>query len=155
MAIATLGAIALIWTPEAPYRLIYNASNSVPTGFYLAIIGREPRRGALMLVALPGSWRRWAADRHYLPAHAWALKRVTGVPGDLLCANRRRIVLNGVAVATRQIEDSAGRPMPSWTGCWRLLDNQWFLLNAPVLSFDSRYFGPVPTSAFRGIAVPL
>jgi type IV secretory pathway protease TraF len=92
IAMVALGAIALIWTPEAPYRLIYNASNSVPTGFYLAIIGREPRRGALMLVVLPGSWRRWAADRHYLPARTWALKRVTGVPGDLLCASRRRII---------------------------------------------------------------
>jgi conjugative transfer signal peptidase TraF len=138
-----------------PYRLIYNASGSVPTGFYVANGRRAPRRGALMLVALPEPWRQLAAQRGYLPRDILALKRIVGAPGDRLCARGAQIFLNERWVAARAARDAANRPMPVWTGCFRLAADQWFLLNPAPQSFDGRYFGGVPASALRAEIVPL
>jgi type IV secretory pathway protease TraF len=54
------------------------------------------------------------------------------------------------------MQDRLGRPLPSWTDC-RLLDgDEAFLLMEGVAdSFDSRYFGPIHTTAIIGRLVPL
>ncbi|TIS13749.1 MAG: S26 family signal peptidase, partial [Mesorhizobium sp.] len=49
-----------------------------------------------------------------------------------------------------------GRPLPWWNGCRALGDNEVFLLGSDKnRSFDSRYFGPVPTQNVIGRLVPL
>lgn len=155
--VASGGCLALAlscWLPR-PYRLIYNASNSVPTGFYVTDGRSAPRRGALMLLILPGRSRALAAKRGYLPFGVMALKRIVGGPGDTACAYGARIFLNDRLVATRLRRDAVGRSLPRWTGCIRLGDNQWFVLNSAERSFDSRYIGFIPGSAFRAEAVAL
>jgi conjugative transfer signal peptidase TraF len=150
-----VSAVALSCCLSRPYRLIYNASSSVPIGFYRTDGRYAARRGALMLVALPEPWRQLAATRGYLPFGVLALKRVVGGPGDVVCGYGVRVYLNGHLVATRARRDAAGRSMPYWTGCARLSRDQWFLLNPAARSFDSRYIGPVPGAALRAEIVPL
>jgi len=148
-------ALALsCWLPE-PYRLIYNASSSVPTGFYLTVGRSIPRRGALMLVVLPERWQALAATRGYLPRGVMALKRIVAGPGDVACARGARIFLNGDLVATRAGRDAMGRLLPSWAGCVRLGRDRWFVLNPNPQSFDSRYIGPIPSGAFRAEVMAL
>lgn len=155
MVAAAMSAMALSDVLPIPYQLIYNASGSVPIGFYLADGRSSPRRGALMLVALQEPWRQLAARRGYLPLGVMALKRVVGGPGDVVCGFGAKVFLNGRFAATRARRDALGRTMPHWTGCARLSEDQWFLLNPPAHSFDSRYIGPVPGVAMRAEVVPL
>lgn len=155
MAAAALSVLALgCWLPK-PYRLIYNASGSVPIGFYRTNGRHVARRGSLMLVALPEPWRRLAARRGYLPFGVLALKRVVGGPGDMLCGYGERVFLNGRLVATRARHDALGRAMPTWSGCTRLAHDRWCIVNPAPRSFDSRYIGPVPTTALRAEVVAL
>ncbi|MCA6097111.1 S26 family signal peptidase [Bradyrhizobium sp. WSM 4400] len=63
--------------------------------------------------------------------------------------------MGGKVIAEVQVEDHAGRPLPSWEGCMRLVDGEYFLLQPHPLSFDSRYFGPVLRCDILGVARPL
>ena len=155
MIVGGVSALALSYVLPKPYRLIYNASGSMPIGFYLTAGRPTPRRGVLMLVALPEPWRRVAAGRGYLPLSVMALKRVVGGPGDVVCGYGARVFLNGRFAAARSLRDAAGRTMPRWAGCIRLGGDQWFLLNPAARSFDSRYIGPVPGAALRAEVVAL
>ncbi len=138
---AVLGA-TLVW-PPAP-RLVWNASASAPVGLYRVTPGARPRRGELALIRLPHSARDLAARRGYLPANVPAIKRVTAVAGDMVCASRDRVSVAGYLAVARLAADRQGRPLPRWNGCIVLAANELFLLNPEAAgSFDSRYFGPV------------
>ena len=152
--VSALSAVGLSFVPK-PFLLIYNASGSVPIGLYATNGGRVPRRNRLMLVALPDPWRQFAAARGYLPLNVLALKRVVAGPGDVICARKLRIFLNGRFVASRAKVDAMHRPMPTWAGCSRLDTDQWFLLNPAAQSFDSRYFGPVSSAAMQAEVISL
>jgi type IV secretory pathway protease TraF len=52
--------------------------------------------------------------------------------------------------------DERGRPLPSWQGCHALGEGEVFVMNwQSADSLDGRYFGPIPTSAIIGRAVPM
>jgi conjugative transfer signal peptidase TraF len=155
IAMGGLAILALCGRADSFYGLIYNASGSVPMGWYVANGRAAPRRGMLMLVVLPGPWRKWAAQRGYLPLNVMALKHISAGPGDTVCGRGDRVLLNGRLAALRFKRDSSGRPMPRWSGCIILDKRQWFLLNPAPSSLDSRYFGPVLGTAMQGRAVPL
>ena len=64
--------------------------------------------------------------------------------------------IDGTAVATAQTHDGAHRPLQAWPQCRTLATDELFLLSdTNPASFDSRYFGPLATSAALGIARPL
>ena len=52
--------------------------------------------------------------------------------------------------------DRRGRALPVWQGCRTIAGGEVFLMNwdEPAL-LDGRYFGPIPTNAIVGHAVPL
>jgi type IV secretory pathway protease TraF len=84
------------------------------------------------------------------------VKRIVAVRGDTICAAGNAIFINGGLVADRLATDRLGRPLPSWSGCQLLDNDEVFLLMKDVAdSFDSRYFGPIPTTAIIGRLVPL
>lgn len=58
-------------------------------------------------------------------------------------------------MAQAKLADTAGRPLPAWSGCIRLPDTQVFVLAADPDSFDSRYFGPVDRANVLGTALPV
>jgi conjugative transfer signal peptidase TraF len=141
--------------PGASPTLVWNASASAPVGLYL-MASTPARRGDLALVRTPSSVRDLAARRGYLPANVPMVKRIAAGPGDFVCAQGSRIFVNRIQVATRLAWDSARRPLPSWSGCRRLADDDVFLLMAHVPnSFDGRYFGPVARASIIGKLVPI
>jgi type IV secretory pathway protease TraF len=153
IASSGVGLLVFGLSAKQPPLLIYNATSSVPTGFYRIRYGRPLRRGALMAVELPPAWRTWAAERGYLPADVPALKRIAAGAGDHVCRRGTDILLNGHSVARALPRDGAGRSMPQWVRCVRLAPGEWFVLNPAAASFDSRYIGPLSTRAFHGEAV--
>lgn len=127
--------------PPTP-RLVWNASVSAPVGLYRVTPGATLRPGDMVVAWMPKSLRYLAATRHYIPDNVPLVKRVAAAPGDSVCALGQEILIDGEWVAMRRVRDGAGRPMPWWTGCRTLREDEFFLLMANVPdSFDGRYFG--------------
>ena len=109
-----------------------------------------------MLVYAPDSVRQLANERHYLPSRVPLVKRIVAAGSDNVCAAGNTIFINGRLVAKRLTTDRLERPLPSWSGCHLLDQDEVFLLMEGVAdSFDSRYFGPISTAAIIGKLVPL
>lgn len=161
-ALSACGLAALAWStfmrPDA--RFVYNASDSVPVGWYLVDpAGRKAGSspvGSIVLIRLPDASASLAAQRGYLPIGIPLLKRVAAVAGQRVCIADRIVRIDGVTVAAARVADRAGRPLQAWSGCRRLRPGELFLLSTTnPASFDSRYFGPVGAPAVLGIARPL
>lgn len=136
-------------------RLVYNASDSVPRGFYV-IRAQPPRVGDIILTRLPGDAARQAAERGYLPAGVPLIKPIAAGYGDHVCVRNGIVRINGRVVTLTLRHDRQGRPMSAWPGCRLLTEHEWFLLGTMrAASFDSRYFGPVTHAITYGVAVPL
>jgi conjugative transfer signal peptidase TraF len=138
----------------APW-LVWNVSASAPIGLYHVVPG-SAARGDLVLAHAPESVRQLADERHYLPSKVPLVKRIAAARGDTVCAAGNAIFINGRLVAERLTTDRFERPLPNWSGCHLLENDKIFLLMEGVAdSFDSRYFGPIPTAAIIGRLVPL
>ena len=153
--VTVLGVLATSATLVPTPRLVWNASASVPIGFYWRVAGR-PSRGDLVLARAPVWARRLAAERRYLPLSVPIVKRVAAVAGDVVCASGDGISIDSRLVAHRLVFDRMGRPLPQWEGCEALGAGEFFLLMADAPdSFDGRYFGVTERRDIIGRLVPL
>lgn len=152
--LAASTGLLLVAFPPSPKRpvVIWNASASVPTGFYHITLGAV-RRGDLVLVQPPSD--TLARRRGYLASTTYLIKVVAAVDGDRVCRFADRVLVRGVFTARAHVRDSLGRRMPVWYGCRRLGAGEHFLLAPHTDSFDSRYFGIVLASRIAGRVVPL
>ncbi|MEF2118025.1 S26 family signal peptidase [Pseudomonas aeruginosa] len=164
--LSSVGLAALAWASfvQPLPRLTYNPSDSVPVGWYRIEPlqfqdGSLPRPfsvGSIVLVRLPADATALAAQRGYLPAHIPLLKRVGAVAPQHVCIVAGQVRIEGVPVATALPADRLGRSLPSWRHCRSLIEGELFLLSVTnPASFDSRYFGPISTSAVIGVALPI
>lgn len=155
-AVGLIGCMALaLATPERPPRVLFNTTLSAPIGFYLVSPGRY-RVGDLVAVAPPPALARWLAARRYLPANVPLLKRVAAVEGQLVCGKDGDLSIDGRWVARAKPSDRWGRPLPRFSECRRLIDDEVFFVNADApTSLDSRYFGPLPARGVIGAARPV
>jgi conjugative transfer signal peptidase TraF len=138
-------------------RVIYNASGSAPLGFYY-LENRLPGRGELAVIKPPPLLELLIVARGILPPSVPLVKQVTAIGGDEVCRSNEpsgTIAINGKAVAEVFDQDREGRRLPSWDGCIRLVEGEFFLLQPHPYSFDSRYFGPVSKCDIWGVARPL
>lgn len=142
--------------PVTPW-LVYNASASVPLGYYRVTAALRPMKvGDLVLVHTPDTVRDMADTRRYIPKTVPMIKHIAAISGDEICAVGNTLTINGHEAARRQNHDRLGRPLPWWSGCRRLKDDEVFLLNARVpASFDGRYFGVTSTTSIMGRVTPL
>lgn len=153
MSSPLLVAIALVtvtWLSPNPV-LIWNASKSVPLGWYF-VERRRPTLHEIAAVKLEDWPALYADARGYLPEKVWLLKPVAAQFPGLVCRFGRYVFINGKLVARARILDSRKRILPRWKGCLVLKSDEVFLLARPPDSFDSRYFGPVKLSQVAGVA---
>ncbi len=137
-------------------KLLWNASASVPIGFYT--VARADRIDILDLVAVmpPEPFASFMVERGYIARDVPLLKRVLGLPGQRVCREGRAITLGGAPLGEARDNDSHGRDLPVWQGCRTIAAGEVFLMNPDVGdSLDGRYFGPFPASAMIGHAIPL
>lgn len=153
-AATMLAAIAAAWPRAATPLLVWNASASLPTGFYV-VTARKPRRGELAVAHLPQRVKQLAHERGYLPARALLMKQVAAAAGDIVCRHGHVIEINGKPVANALSRDSGGRPLPQWAGCRQLDDQHVFLLGRASNSFDGRYYGALNVHEIIGTAAPV
>jgi type IV secretory pathway protease TraF len=77
------------------------------------------------------------------------------VAGDVVCARRGILTINGEPFGRILQGDSEGRELPAYDGCGALPEGQVFLASHHPGSFDSRSFGPVDIHALQGTVTPL
>jgi len=156
--IAMTGATALMaFTSFQPAPvLVWNASGSAPIGLY-----RVQPAGVLVVTMLvlavpPERLASSLARGGYLPRGVPLLKRILALPGQWVCWDKFIISVDGVNVGTARERDRRGRALPVWQGCRAIVNGEVFLMNwDEPTSLDSRYFGPISTSAIIGRAQPL
>ena len=153
IAITLLIAIALVlvtWLSPSPY-LIWNASKSVPIGWYW-IEHRQPKLHQIAVVKLDGWSQLYAAERGYLPEKVWLLKPVAAEFPSVFCRFGNYVFIDGKLVAKAKKFDRQLRNLPRWKGCLTLKPDELFVIAGPKNSFDSRYFGPIKLNQVVGVA---
>jgi len=152
-ALALLGASTVLHSDPL---VIWNASASVPIGFYAITPIARPEVGDLVAVRPPEPLGRWLFESGYLGPDTPLLKRVAALPGTEVCRNGTTITIDGHVVAAARQRDRLGRPLPVWRGCRTLRDGEMFFLNAGhPESLDGRYFGPLGADTIIGRATPV
>ncbi|WP_322994335.1 S26 family signal peptidase [Castellaniella sp.] len=139
-----------------PVKLIWNASASVPIGFYTIDFDGPFEVTDLVAVDAPEPLATFLAERGYLPKGVPLMKRVRAVSGQTVCRIGHVITVDGEIAGAALERDRAGRQLPDWQGCQRIHTGEIFLMNWQARdSMDGRYFGLVSTDQIIGRAVPL
>src|ERR1700722_9255625 len=147
-------AVAGQWTITP--RLIYNPSASAPRGWYWVSPARAIKVDDYVLVNLPFSAKRLAAERHYLPETVPLLKRIGALSDQFVCVRGHSLWINGELTATALSHDGQGRELIGWHDCRVLAPDEILLVSRDSSdSFDSRYFGPIRSVQVIGKASPL
>jgi conjugative transfer signal peptidase TraF len=151
-----LAFIGFTMTAKPMPRLLWNASASVPIGFYGIVAVGRLAVGNLVVATPPKPLATVLALRGYLPLGVPLIKRILALPAQTVCRSGLLVAVDGVAAATALAQDSRGRELPAWQGCRVIAPNEVFLMNSDeAASFDGRYFGPISLSAIVGCALPL
>ena len=157
--LTTLGAAALVVSTIAAKptaRYLWNASASVPIGFYLIRPAGRLFVTELVAVLPPEPTATFLEVGRFLPRGIPMLKRVLALPGQTVCREEHTITVDKSSIGDARAQDRRGRPLPNWQGCHIVADGEVFLMNwQSADSLDGRYFGALPTSAIIGRADPL
>jgi conjugative transfer signal peptidase TraF len=144
--------LATITIPVSRFA-VWNVSASVPTGLYLIRGKRSIHVGERVAIEPPPALRSLLAERDYLPVGVPLLKRVAAVSGQRVCRFAHGVTIDGTLVGVARSFDRRDRPLPAWSGCYRLALGELFLMNpAAPDSFDGRYFGVLSTHSVIGRA---
>jgi conjugative transfer signal peptidase TraF len=156
LVLSAIGLSAVMFSMGAPAseRLIWNLTGSVPQGLYW--LSDEPfTKGGWVVVSARSGAARWA-ELHGFVGKDWPLlKRVAGVPGDAICRDGARVLINGEPAGEALIESGGGVLLPTWNGCRRVQEDEIFLMNAHPSSLDGRYFGITRAADTEGSAILL
>jgi type IV secretory pathway protease TraF len=151
-----IAALALAFLATKPILnpspiLIWNASESVPIGWYL-VAKRLPKIGEITVIR-PIEWVQiYASNRGYLPQKVLLLKPLIAAQSSVICRFGLYVFVDGKYVAKAKIMDKKHRLLPVWKGCKTLKPAQYFVLGRHRDSFDSRYFGPIEQNQVVGTA---
>ncbi|OSJ13461.1 S26 family signal peptidase [Bradyrhizobium canariense] len=154
--LAMCGATTLVLWPvnDTSLSYIWNASESVPIGLYRLQETARLHITELVAVRAPEPLASFLDYNGYLPSGLPMLKRVLALPGQTVCRTGVTIVVDGIEMGQARERDRRGRPLPAWQGCRVVAEDEVFLMNwQSAVSFDGRYFGPLPRSAVIGQAV--
>jgi type IV secretory pathway protease TraF len=132
--------------------VIWNASNSVPIGWYF-VAKRQPNLAEIAVIRPPEWVEIYASARGYLPLHTPLLKPVRATKNSIVCRFGRYVFINGNVTVQAKYLDKNHRVLPIWKGCRKLEPDEMFVLGMHPDSFDSRYFGPVNQTQVLGTAV--
>lgn len=143
--------------------------SACPPGIYRATAlrpGGTLARGELVLVCLPETLARFALKRGYLASGAGCGhgiepvgKRIGAVAGDTVVLTPTYVAVDGKRLpnSASRMRDSRGRDVPHIAfGTHAVRNGQvWLFGEADRRSWDSRYFGPLPTSTVRAELKPV
>jgi len=144
-----------------------NESPSLPVGVWrISPLRHEVRRDDVVSFCPPDTWVFSEARlRGYLGSgvceggYEPLLKPIAAIEGDRVTRTEQGIRINGRLIANSKCldHDGSSRPLPGAEANDVIVakDEVWVISSYNPLSFDSRYFGPVPVSTIEGLARPL
>jgi type IV secretory pathway protease TraF len=153
-AMSAVAVAAMVMKPlfDPVPLVIWNASNSVPIGWYF-VAKRQPNLAEIAVIRPPEWVEIYASARGYLPLHTPLLKPVRATKNSIVCRFGRYVFINGNVTVQAKYLDKNHRVLPIWKGCRTLEPDEIFVLGMHRDSFDSRYFGPVNQTQVLGTAV--
>jgi conjugative transfer signal peptidase TraF len=159
MAVSAAMAIA-----ASAFDLRVNTTASMPIGLYREV-PRRLERGAWVVFCLPEEPAWLGRERGYLRRGSCAdgsqelVKEIAAVPGDSVALSRAGLTVNSHAFPGTAIQavDRSGRGLPHAAfGERRVAPGElWVLGQGHSVSWDSRYFGPLPARQVRAGAIPV
>ena len=156
LAVLGVFAVALSTAEIWPLRIVYNASASVPLGWYAVTDADGVKPGDIVVARPPARVEPLLVERSYLGRGVPFLKHVAAGEGAEVCRLADRVSVDGSVIAAALQVDGHGRALPRWSGCRRLGPGEVLLVNRDATaSFDGRYFGPTLTRDIVGKARPL
>ncbi|EJW09552.1 Type IV secretory pathway, protease TraF [Rhodovulum sp. PH10] len=156
MTAAAAALVVATFGPRPRPSFVWNVSASVPIGLYAVHPARDLAVTDLVVAMPPEPLATDLADRGVLPKGVSLIKRVLALPGQTVCRTGLEIVVDALAMGRALEHDRQGRPLPVWSGCRVLRTGEVFLMNwDEPLSFDGRYFGPLPVDSVVGRATPI
>jgi len=120
--------------------ILYNPTKSLEPGFYIRS-DQPVERGAVVTIPVHASRLDYVREGHVRAAGDRFLKRVAAMVGDRVCSMNGTITIKDAEAAKVFEADSAGKALPSWSGCVTLKAREVFLLGDHEMSFDGRYWG--------------
>ena len=138
-----------------PQVFVYNATASVPVGWYLLLPPQNVARDDMVVFTVPEDMQALAVERGWLPKGTKMLKRVGGLAGDMYGVNRsRQFYVNDVYIGQASLVDGKGQEMPDRScGSHMVEDNCFLPVGDNPHSFDGRYYGTVPLECINNKAV--
>ncbi len=152
------GLIAVFWA----FDLTINFSSSMPIGLWRiskgAAMGEALRHKAVLFCPPDTDVFRWARTQGILSpgrcpgGYTPLLKEVVGLPGDEVQIKDSLVFLNGHKLAM-----SHSLPIESLSASIMKIPEGfvWVMGTSSPESFDSRYFGSIPTSKILGSVQPV
>lgn len=147
----------LLLNYASPYKLVFNKTESVALGLYLATPAL-PKKGDIALFKYNPP--TWAIARGYFEVGELFLKPVVASEGDTLtCEEGIYQVCRGsecITVGEAEKTDSKGRPViPFSCSPTELKQGEIFVISPKRKSLDSRYLGIIAPASVKGSAIPL
>ncbi|MCY4171571.1 MAG: conjugative transfer signal peptidase TraF [Bacteroidetes bacterium] len=145
--------IYLLPVDKSSPSLFVNTSTSVPLGLYHMTKVSDLKRGDVIRLCLPEALNRFAIKRGYLrqgvcPGGATRVgKPVIALHGDTVVVTEKAVQINGsdMLEVPVSMHDRRGRCLANAIGIHILAPDECFLISTHhQLSYDSRYYGPVP-----------
>ena len=140
---AVITIVAAVGCRAIAAHLTFNLTSSVPGGLYWLQTSASLKRGTAVYLEVPGCIRGLVAERHYLPPTLHLLKRVVALPGDRVCTDNHRYVVDDQLLSVIAARDRAGRSLTPFSYCAIVRPGVAFVAAHRESSLDSRYFGPV------------
>jgi len=149
---------------ELGYRV--NSSPSLPRGIWRVVAqnGRVQRGQIISIFPTDNAMLKMARSRSYLSwglcsgGYSSLLKPVAAVEGDRVAISDQGIAVDGVFIPKSRAltRDTMGRTLkPMENGFYTVKPGTIWLVSSHDHSFDSRYFGPLPSANILGLAKPV
>jgi conjugative transfer signal peptidase TraF len=162
---AVAGAVAIVAGCHSA-GLWINTTDSMPMGLWRQTANQAPGAGDVVLLCLPanpatelGQARGYIAPGPCPTGQEILLKPIAAGVGDVVTVSPLGMSIDGrpIANSAQLARDSQGRPLPAYpAGTYRVPTGKiWLVSPHNPRSFDSRYFGPVPTSLVRSTVRPV
>lgn len=101
--------ILVLFLRSLPYPpVIYNATDSLPHGFYLVRPGRVYHKGQLVVCEVPEHVRALVVSRQWLKEDGLFIKTIVGIPGDTARVRKGQFVVNETDYGPVHKYDSQG-----------------------------------------------